>query len=58
MLAAGLACIDPRFENEAAPADRAASRLALEDAQRAKRGMWSQPDPLCAFDFRRSKNAK
>jgi endonuclease YncB( thermonuclease family) len=58
MLEAGLACIDPRFENEAAPADRAASRLALEDAQRAKRGMWSQPDPLCAFDFRRSKNAK
>jgi endonuclease YncB( thermonuclease family) len=38
--------------------DNVRARLALEDAQRAKRGMWSHPDPLCAFDFRRSKNAK
>lgn len=58
MLKAGYACIDPRFESEAAPEDRAAARAALEDAQAQRRGMWSQPDPVCAVDFRRAKNAQ
>ena len=55
MLASGLGCIDERFEKEAAPADRRAARAALVEAQQARRGMWSQPDPVCAFDYRRSK---
>lgn len=58
MLAAGLGCIDERFENEADPADRRAARAALAEAQQAKRGIWSQPNPVCAFDYRRSKNAQ
>jgi micrococcal nuclease len=58
MLGAGLGCIDPRFEGEAAPDDRQAARAALEAAQAARRGMWSMPDPQCAVDFRRQKNAQ
>ncbi len=58
MLQAGLACIDPRFESEAAVADRTAARAALEDAQAHRRGMWSMPEPQCAFDYRRLKDAK
>lgn len=58
MLGAGLGCIDPRFEGEAAPDDRQAAREALQVAQAARRGMWSMPDPLCAVDFRRQKNAQ
>lgn len=58
MLKAGFACIDPRFEGEAAPADRTAARAALEEAQAQRRGMWSLPDPVCAVDYRRSKDAK
>lgn len=58
MLKAGLACIDPRFEAEAAPADRAAARAALEDAQAQRRGMWAMAEPLCAFDYRRQQHAK
>jgi endonuclease YncB( thermonuclease family) len=58
MLKAGFACIDPRFESEAAPADRDAARTALEEAQAQRRGMWSMPDPVCAVDYRRSKDAK
>lgn len=58
MLAAGLGCIDPRFEDEASDGDRAAARAALQQAQQAKRGMWSEPDPVCAYDYRRSKNAQ
>lgn len=58
MLKAGYACIDPRFEGEAAPADRAAARAALEEAQAQRRGMWSMSDPICAVDYRRSKDAK
>ena len=54
MLRAGLGCIDARFENEADPADRQAARAALEEAQRARRGMWSQPDAQCAYDYRRA----
>jgi endonuclease YncB( thermonuclease family) len=55
MLAAGYACIDPRFENEAKPADRAAARAALADAQARKVGMWSVDDAQCPADFRREK---
>lgn len=58
MLAAGLGCIDARFENEASDTDRQAARAALEQAQQARRGMWSQPNPVCAYDYRRSKNAQ
>lgn len=58
MLAAGLGCIDPRFENEATDGDRAAAREALKQAQDAKRGMWSQPNPVCAYDYRKAKNAQ
>jgi endonuclease YncB( thermonuclease family) len=58
MLKAGYACIDPRFESEAAPEDRAAARAALKEAQTQRRGMWSLPDPVCAVDFRRTKNAQ
>lgn len=58
MLAAGLGCIDERFENEADPADRRAARAALAEAQQARRGIWSQTNPVCAFDYRRSKNAQ
>ena len=58
MLGAGLGCIDERFENEADPADRRAARSALDEAQRARRGMWSQPDAVCGYDYRRSKNAQ
>ena len=58
MLKAGLACIDPRFESEAAEDDRTAARAALEDAQANRRGMWSAAQPLCAFDYRRLKDAQ
>ena len=58
MLAAGLGCIDERFEGEAEPADRRAARAALAEAQQARRGMWSQADPVCAFDYRRGRNAQ
>lgn len=55
MLAAGYACIDPRFEREAMPADRAAARAALETAQARKVGMWSVNDAQCPVDFRREQ---
>lgn len=55
MLAAGLGCIDERFEKEASPADRWAGREALEQAKQARRGMWSQPNPVCGYDYRRQK---
>ncbi|OYU30124.1 MAG: hypothetical protein CFE39_15205 [Comamonadaceae bacterium PBBC2] len=58
MLRGGFACIDPRFESEAAPEDRAAARAALADAKAQRRGMWSLPDPVCAADYRRAKNAQ
>lgn len=58
MLADGLGCIDPRFEAEAEPQDRSAARDALQQAQHARRGIWSQSNPVCAFDYRRSKNAQ
>lgn len=59
MLAAGFACIDPRFEREAKPSDRAAARAALADAQARKVGMWAVSDAQCPADFRREKrNAK
>lgn len=55
MLAAGYGCIDPRFENEAEPMDRAQARAALEDAQVRKLGMWSGINPQCAAEYRREK---
>lgn len=58
MLQAGYGCIDPRFEQEAAAADRQEARAALEDAKAKRRGMWTAAEPLCAFDYRRQKNAK
>lgn len=58
MAGAGLACIDPRFEAEAAAADRQAAREALASAQAQRLRMWSTPNPVCAADFRRAKNAK
>ena len=54
MLAAGLGCIDERFEHEARDTDRHAARAALRDAQAARRGMWSQAAPMCAADYRRA----
>ena len=58
LLAAGLGCIDPRFEGEAPPGDREAAREALQSAQAARRGMWAEPGALCAYDYRRLKRAK
>jgi endonuclease YncB( thermonuclease family) len=55
MLAAGYGCIDPRFENEATPVDRAQARAALEEAQARRLGMWSGANPQCAAEFRRKK---
>jgi endonuclease YncB( thermonuclease family) len=55
MLGAGFGCIDPRFENEAKPEDRAHARAALEDAQARRVGMWSGDNPQCGADFRREK---
>lgn len=55
MLAAGYGCIDPRFENEATPVDRAQARAALEEAQARRMGMWSGANPQCAAEFRRKK---
>jgi endonuclease YncB( thermonuclease family) len=55
MLGAGYGCIDPRFENEAKPEDRAQARAALEDAQARRVGMWSGINPQCAAEFRREK---
>ena len=54
MLRAGLGCIDPRFEGEAAPADRQAAREALRQAQAQRAGMWAQADPVCPADYRRA----
>lgn len=56
MLLAGLGCIDERFERELSEADRKATRDALTLAQQSKRGIWSLSNPVCAFDYRRSKN--
>jgi endonuclease YncB( thermonuclease family) len=59
MLGAGYGCIDPRFEGEAKKMDRAQARAALESAQARRVGMWSQPNPQCAADFRKEgRNAK
>jgi endonuclease YncB( thermonuclease family) len=59
MLGAGYGCIDPRFEHEAKPVDRAQARAALEDAQARKLGMWSGINPQCAAEFRREqRNAR
>ena len=58
MLAAGFGCIDARFEKEAKPVDREAARVALQDAQSKRLGMWSGANPQCAADYRRTKNAK
>ena len=55
MLGAGYGCIDPRFEEEAKPEDRAQARAALEDAQARRVGMWSGINPQCAAEFRREK---
>ena len=55
MLGAGYGCIDPRFEKEAKPEDRAQARAALEDAQARRVGMWSGDNPQCGADFRREK---
>ena len=55
MLGAGYGCIDPRFEEEAKPEDRAQARAALEDAQVRRVGMWSVVAPQCAAEFRREK---
>lgn len=55
MLAAGYGCIDPRFENEATPVNRAQARAALEEAQVRRLGMWSGANPQCAAEFRREK---
>ena len=55
MLGAGFGCIDPRFENEASLIDRALARLALQDAQKLRIGIWSSPNPQCAAEFRREK---
>ena len=57
MLHDGFGCIDPRFEKEAAAADREEARAALEDAKAKRRGMWTAAEPLCAFDFRHQKHA-
>jgi micrococcal nuclease len=58
MLAAGLGCIDQRFEDEASPADRQAARDALQRAQIERVGMWSQLNPQCAADYRRAQRAQ
>lgn len=55
MLGAGFGCIDPRFENEADPVDRAQARASLADAQARKVGMWSDSEPQCAAEYRREK---
>jgi endonuclease YncB( thermonuclease family) len=55
MLGAGYGCIDPRFEEEAKPEDRAQARAALEDAQARRVGMWSGINPQCAAEFRREQ---
>ncbi len=55
MLGAGYGCIDPRFENEAEPVDRDQARVALDDAQARRVGMWSGINPQCAAEFRREK---
>ena len=55
MLGAGFGCIDPRYENEADPVDRAQARAALVDAQARRVGMWSGANPQCAAEFRRGK---
>lgn len=57
MLGAGFGCIDPRFENEADPVDRAQARAALENAQAKRLGMWSGVNPQCAADFRRAQRS-
>lgn len=55
MLGAGFGCIDQRFVNEAAPIDRFLAKLALQDAQTLRIGIWSSPNPQCAAEFRREK---
>jgi len=58
MLRDGLGCIDPRFEGEARAEDRQAARQALEAAQRARRGMWADDEPVCAQEHRRAQRAQ
>jgi micrococcal nuclease len=55
MLGAGYGCIDPRFELDAKPEDRAQARTALENAQASRVGMWSGVNPQCAAEYRREK---
>jgi endonuclease YncB( thermonuclease family) len=53
MLRAGFGCIDPRFENESTALDREAGRVALAEAQAAKRGIWAQSQVQCGFEYRK-----
>lgn len=58
MLAAGLGCIDPRFEAEASAQDRQAARQALRQAQTQAIGIWADSDPICGFDYRRQQRER
>jgi len=55
MLRAGFGCIDPRFENESTAQDRDEGRVALGEAQAARRGMWVQSQVQCGFEYRHEK---
>lgn len=50
---AGMAWHYKYYENEQSPADRRLYADAERGARAARRGLWSDPDPVPPWDFRR-----
>lgn len=55
MLDAGLAWYFRRYESDLPAAMRAPYRAAEAAARKARRGLWSEPNPQAPWDFRRQK---
>ena len=56
MIRAGFGCIDERFTKDTEPKLLAQNRQALEQAQKERRGIWSDSNPVCAKEYRDSKH--
>ena len=56
MLRAGFGCIDERYTKETESKLLARNREALEQAQKERRGIWSDAVPVCGKEYRDSKH--
>lgn len=55
LLAAGLGWHYKAYEHEQGPADKTRYAAAEAQARRARRGLWSQPNPVPPWEFRASR---